>query len=140
MEDDEYPFSIYELKLLGQFRGLDVYVKILDKYDDREKIFKFLEDKLGDSLSDIYESDYVPIKMTQTCRPNMTEIEYNYFIRPWIKERVKNSTLSWEKSTKKHMGLLIKDLKATVNEINRAGDLSKYNYEAIMKCIDRLEY
>lgn len=69
----------------------------------------------------------------------MREIEYAYFIEPWVRDKVHNNILHWEKSNKRHMNLLIDDLKATVNEINRAGDLSKFNYDAIMKGIKELE-
>lgn len=142
MEDDVYPFSIYEVILKRDFvrRSARVYIIMRDMYEDENKdFFKFLEEKFGDSLRRIEPSDYVPIKITQTGRPNMKEIEYDYFIRPWIKERVGTTLSHWEKANKRHLKILIDELRATVNEINRAGDLSKYNYEAIMKCIDKFE-
>jgi hypothetical protein len=131
-----------------KYYNVDVF--ICADYNNKEQkdnyknvLYKLIDLKKDDGKPFFRESAdngfYVPIKMTQDHRPNMTTPEFKYYIDPWIRKIVDDNYYEWKRSDRSMFKDKVNDLRKIVNEIDRAGDLSKYNCDAIREGINNLE-
>lgn len=137
------------IKLVSRnYRSVEVFVYGYDDDQDENSDFCNVLKKLFDLKNDegktlfregLDGSLYVPIKMTQEGRPNRTTPEFREYIGPWIRKIVADNRYHWEKIDRSRFKDKVNDLRAIVYEIDMAGDLSKYNCDAIREGIDRLE-
>lgn len=99
----------WEFILENRKSAAEVFVYTHKVYDEEEwnnvlkRIFNAKDEEGNKLFWRKEESMLIPIKMTQTARPNKKTPEYEEYIEPWIREMMENAFNNWNRYEKNHL-------------------------------------